>query len=292
METLITGYGLLEGPVWDADRGLIFADTANGGVYRLGSNREVTPVALHRRGIGGIVRHSDGGIVVSGRNVAYKASGLEAATTVLIDQDESQGLIGFNDMVADRTGRLYVGALGFRPTETPLSGIGGNSRTAPLMLLDLDGTTRIVQRDVKLSNGLCFSPDGDILYHADSGDQTIYRYDVDADGSLHERRPFAQVSHGLPDGLATTVDGDIWVAIAHGGKVIRLSPVGSVRQEIEFPVPMVTSLCFGGPDMMDVFVVCGSDGTGRSDAGSVFRLRSETAGTAVGVAAVPWKSRS
>lgn len=285
METLASGYGLLEGPVWDQDRGLIFADTANGGVYLHRPNGQVATVARHRRGIGGIVRHRAGGLIVSGRNVAYKG-GLGDETTVLIERDGPGGLVGFNDMAADDAGRVYVGVLGFRPTATELSGIGGDGKPAPLMLIELDGTTRVVQNGVKLSNGLSFSPDGNTLYHADSGDQTVYRYDVDPEGSLHDKRPFARVADGLPDGLATSADGDIWVAVAHGGRVLRLSSTGTVRQEISFPVPMVTSLCFGGTDMKEVFVVSGSDGTGRADAGSIFRFRSDVPGTPVGIADV------
>jgi gluconolactonase len=51
-----------------------------------------------------------------------------------------------------------------------------------------------------------------------------------------------------------------------------------LEAEIEFPLPMITSLCFGGDDMRDVYVVSGSDGAGRSDAGSIFRFRSDVPG--------------
>jgi D-xylonolactonase len=146
--------------------------------------------------------------------------------------------------------------------------------------------------DVKLTNGLGFSPDGSILYHADSGDQRVYKFDVSSDGSLSNRRPFMSVSTGLPDGLAVSEDGSVWVAIAHGGRVVRYSSEGVLETEIEFPLPMITSLCFGGDDMKDIYVVSGSDGTGRSGAGSVFRLRSDVPGLKITPARVRVPSES
>jgi gluconolactonase len=224
-------------------------------------------------------------LVVSGRNIAYKSSAT-SETAVLLQNDSANGIVGFNDITTDNKGRIYAGALGFVPTHTPMSGIGGESRSAPLFLIDLDGTARPVFPDVKLTNGLGFSPDGSILYHADSGDRRVYKFDVATDGSLSDRRPFISVSTGLPDGLAVSEDGAVWVAIAHGGRILRYSSEGVLEAEIEFPLPMITSLCFGGDDMRDVYVVSGSDGAGRSDAGSIFRFRSDVPGLKIAPARV------
>ena len=73
MEALATGYGLIEGPVWDPDEGLYWSDVAHGGVHRLARSGAVTTVIPHRRGIGGMARHADGGLVVGGRNIAWKS---------------------------------------------------------------------------------------------------------------------------------------------------------------------------------------------------------------------------
>ena len=78
MDKLAEGYGLIEGPVWDTGRGLLFSDVPNGGVYCLGAGGQVTTVVEHRRGIGGMALHADGGLIVSGRNVAYKGPALAA----------------------------------------------------------------------------------------------------------------------------------------------------------------------------------------------------------------------
>ena len=60
MEKVASGFGLIEGPVWDQTRGLIFSDVPNGGVYRLSRRGEIETVVEHRRGIGGLALHEAG----------------------------------------------------------------------------------------------------------------------------------------------------------------------------------------------------------------------------------------
>jgi gluconolactonase len=285
METLHSGFGLLEGPVWDPAKGLIVADTQHGGVYCLDHQGKLSTVVQHRRGIGGVVRHESGGLVVSGRNVGYKGP-LAPGTVVLLDKDPAKGIVGFNDITTDRAGRIYAGALGFLPTESELSGIGASGDSAPLFLIDLDGSARAVYPSIKLSNGLGFSPDGKSLYHADSGDRIVYIYDVQQDGGLARRRPFVTIADGLPDGLAIDAEGSIWLAIAHAGQVLVFSPSRQMTKRLDFPVPMTTSLCFGGDDMRDLYVVSGSDGTGRTDAGAIFKMRCDVPGLPISPARV------
>ena len=69
LETIASGYGLIEGPRVDADGNLYFSDVTNGGVYRRSPSGEITTAVPKRRGVGGIALHADGGIVVSGKNI-------------------------------------------------------------------------------------------------------------------------------------------------------------------------------------------------------------------------------
>jgi xylono-1,5-lactonase len=275
MERLATGYGLIEGPVWDPGRGLLFSDVLNGGVYCLARSGTITTVVEHRRGIGGMALHSDGGLVVSGRNVAYKPPD-GGATAVVLDRDES--IVGFNDLTTDAAGRVYVGSL----AASPLNAAGREStETGWLHVIDVDGSSRRVSDGVLLTNGLGFSPDGTRLYHCDSRAGIVRVYDVSRDGGVGPQRVFARTDVGLPDGLAVSVDGAVWVAIAHGSAVIVFDEDGKERERIPCSLPMVTSVCFGGDDLTDVYIVTGSAGSGREDAGSIFRMRAGVAGLAV-----------
>ena len=271
---LCEGYGLIEGPVWDPARGLLFSDVLFGGVFSLDADACVTTIFEHRRGIGGMSLHAAGGLIVSGRNIAYKPF-IGSATLTLLDRDSDAGRVGFNDLTTDSAGRIYAGSLG----SSPVFADGLAPRAGDLWLIDLDGSARIVAPDVMLTNGLGFAPDGRTLYHADSRRQAVFSYSVAADGTLGQKSRFVTTTRGIPDGLVVATDGSVWVALADGGHGVAVySADGSERDFIEISVPMCTSVCFGGPDLRDLYIVSGSDGAGSERAGGVYRVRSAVAG--------------
>ncbi len=92
---------------------------------------------------------------------------------------------------------------------------------------------------------------------------------------------------GAPDGLAVSSDGAVWVALAGGGHGVAVyEPSGRQREFIEIPLPMCTSVCFGGEDLKDLYIVSGSAGAGSDRAGAVFRERVDVAGLALAPARV------
>ena len=270
MEALATGYGLIEGPVWAPGRGLYFSDVPNGGVHLLSPSGTVSLAIPHRKGIGGMALHADGGMVVGGKNIAFKSL-RDDRSAVLLDSAAIPGAVGFNDLTTDGAGRIYVGSLAHRPiaSETPKPG--------QLHVIDLDGRMRTISDGVMLTNGLGFSPDGTRLYHSDSRSDLVRVYDVRGDGSVGPWRPFAKIPE-LPDGLAVASDGSVWVALATGGAVAVLDPNGAERARLAVPLPMVTSVCFGGDDLRDLYVVTGSRGGPRDNCGTIYRTRVDVPG--------------
>src|SRR5262249_12834592 len=160
-------------------------------------------------------------------------------------------------------GRIYVGSLGFRVLS------GEAARPGQLHVVDLDGRARAVADGVMLTNGLGFSPNGSRLYHSDSLSDVVRVYDVREDGSVRPWRALAETGGGVPDGLAVAQDGSVWVALARGGCVLVLSPDGKERERIPVPLPMVTSVCFGGDDWRDLYVVTGSHGGPSESCGGI-----------------------
>ena len=270
MESISSGYGLIEGPVWDPERGLYWSDVQHGGVYRLARSGDVTTALPHRRGIGGMARHADGGLIVGGRNIAWKSL-TDDRSAVLLDASAIPGAIGFNDLTTDAAGRIYVGSLAFRVFS------GDPVRPGHLHVIDLDGRVRTIADGITLTNGLGFSPDGRRLYHSDSRAGVIRAYDVNDDGSVGPWRPLAEI-HAIPDGLAVASDGSVWVALAEGGAVAVFEPDGRERRRLPVPLPMVTSVCFGGDDLRDLYVVTGSRGGPSDRCGTVYRTRADVAG--------------
>lgn len=267
LERIATGFGLLEGPVWHPKLGVLAADVPGGGVFAFKPGAKPELVIPHRKGIGGMALHANGGLIVGGRNIGFKRLPPESdggKTPVLLDNTAAPDIVGFNDLTTDPQGRLYVGSLGFVVSE------GENNRTGFLHRIDLDGSSTIVSDGIRLTNGLGFSPDGKRLYHSDSRSNLIRVYDVNDDGSLSKWRSFTTVETGIPDGLAVAADGRVWVALAYGGAVAVYAPDGREVERIPVPIPMPTSLCFSGPDLRQLTIVCGAKGAPEDLKGCVY----------------------
>jgi gluconolactonase len=271
MQSVASGYGLVEAPLWEAERGLYFSDVLNGGIYLLDLVGKVSLVVPKRRGVGGMALHEAGGLIVGGRNIAWVGSNGQE-TKVLLSPEVIPEAIGFNDLTTDRLGRIYVGSLTYRVfADEPKPGF--------LHVIDTDGSMRTISDGVMLTNGLGVSPGGNKLYHSDSRGSLVRVYDVNPDGSVGRWRQFATLGPGgVADGLKVASDGSVWVADARGGRVAIFEASGTHRTDLKVPLPMVTSLCFAGHDMRDLYVVTGSDGTGRENCGTVFHTRVDVPG--------------
>jgi sugar lactone lactonase YvrE len=254
VEELASGFGLLEGPTVDGVGGVYFSDVLQGGVYRW-SPDGVEQVVPKRRGIGGIVVHEDGGLVVTGRDVTHVRDG-ESRVLLAVD-----GVPGFNDLAAAPDGSVYVGSLRFMPFkgEQPVPG--------EIWRIPPQGDATPVAGGVMWANGIGFSPDGAIAYGSDYARKCVLAWDVAADGALAAPRVFAEMTAGSADGLAVDEEGGVWVATGEAGNVVRFRADGSFDRKLDVPGPFVSSLCFGGENMHDVFITTG-DGKllrGRAD---------------------------
>ncbi|MGE0821562.1 MAG: SMP-30/gluconolactonase/LRE family protein [Candidatus Binatia bacterium] len=275
LETLAYGYGLLEGPRVDAAENLYFSDVPNGGVYRRALNGQISTVIPRRRGVGGIALHADGGVVVSGKNICHVKNG---ETRILFQRDD---IPGFNDIFTDQAGRVYAGSLRSDPFKT------GERTPGELWRILGPGQVEQVYDKVGLTNGIGFSPDERIIYHADSAGPHIIVHDVAADGAATNRRTIAQMTGGtIPDGLAVDEAGCIWVAIYGGNCAARYTPEGKLDRKIDVPAKAVTSLCFGGQDRRALYIVTADNTEHPERKGTIFRTRVDTAGLAAPLATV------
>lgn len=148
----------------------------------------------------------------------------------------------------DRSGRLVVGA-SHRGMSEPVGGV---------LCLDSDACElRLIDDDIILANGPCWSPDNATFYHADSVRKAIYAYDYDIrQGRIANRRLFATTDEfgGIPDGATVDGEGFLWSAICEGGKLVRFTPDGAVDRIVEMPVRYPSSLCFGGKNFERIYV--------------------------------------
>ena len=275
VETLVTGYGLIEGPRVDEENRLYFSDVLGGGVYRRSPDGRIETVVPKRRGVGGIALHADGGVVVSGRNVCHVRDG--ETRTIFAPED----VAGFNDLFTDSAGAVLVGSMHFDPftAEGPRPP-GEVYRIAP------GGAVRRLYHDVGMCNGIGLSPDGRLLFQNDSTRGEVLVHEVGEDGSCSRRRVFARAKRGTPDGLAVDEAGGVWIAEHGGGCVTRYAADGRLDRHLEVPARIVTSLCLGGPDRRDLYVVTADNTDDKALRGSIFRTRVEVPGLPAALARV------
>ncbi len=272
LELLAHGYGLIEGPRVDAGDNLYFSDVPNGGVYRRAPSGEISVAIPKRRGVGGIALHASGGLVVGGRNICHVNDG----ETRIVFETEA----GFNDLMTDAQGRVVCGTL----RADPFAQIGERT-PGELLRIGLDGTVEEMYGGVLLTNGIGFSPDGRQIYHSDTGSNHLICHDIDED-RYSNRRALAHSPDFNPDGLAVDTDGTIWVADYVAGCVRGLDPDGTEVARIEVPSNAVTSVCFGGSDRRDLYIVTADNTDDPARAGSIFRTRVTTPGVEVPLALV------
>ena len=129
---------------------------------------------------------------------------------------------------------------------------------------------------IHIPNTISCSPDGRILYLADSAMATLYAYPIDEAGELREPAVFATTTVGAPDGSAVDAEGFIWNAQWGAGRVVRYTPGGEVDRIVEMPVSQPSSCAFGGPGLTTVYVTSARDGLDQQalerepEAGSLF----------------------
>ncbi|MES9971536.1 MAG: gluconokinase, GntK/IdnK-type [Candidatus Thiodiazotropha sp.] len=136
-----------------------------------------------------------------------------------------------NDMLTDAKGRCYVGNFGY-----DLHG-GARQSPAELILVNEQGESSVVAKDMIFPNGCALTPDGSTLLVAETFASRITAFDVAADGSLENRRIWADLGDAFPDGIALDSDGRLWIAapnksslllVREGGEVVRrIKPLGA-----------------------------------------------------------------
>lgn len=238
-----------EGPVWNHVTGtLTWVDAAGKMLHRLAAGDGAVESFALPHYPGSFAHCHDGHILMAYRN-GLAIVDLEAGTSVdLPCAGVDFALERFNDGACDRAGRFWIGTMDPRMTEP----------AGALYRVDPDLSIRKMASGVRVSNGLAFSPDDTVMYHTDSRTALIYAYDFDlATGEIANRRvhaDFRETGGGRPDGITADADGNLWMAMNGGARVLCIAPDGTHAAEIGLPTDRPTSLCFGGERLDRLFV--------------------------------------
>ena len=183
---------------------------------------------------------------------------------------------GFNEIVVDGHGNAYVNGGGFD--------LMAGERFAPgiVALVTPDGSVRLVADGIAFPNGMAVTPDNSTLIVAESYAKKLTAFDIAADGSLSNRRVWADLHDGVPDGICLDVEGAVWYADVPNKRCVRVREGGDVLQTIDLALGCF-ACTLGGVDRRTVFMVVrewrGLESTAdRARTGQVLTVRAPAPG--------------
>ena len=275
LETVMERLAFPEGPRWHDGR-LFFSDMHGQQVIALapdGAHEVVADVPNDPSGLGWL---PDGRMLVVSmrdRRVLRQEPG-----GALVEHANLWDLAPYhcNDMVIDAAGRAYVGNFGFdlHAQEKP--------RTTVMLAIEPDGSVRVVADELAFPNGTVITPDGSTMIVGESMTGRLTAFDIAADGSLGNRRLFAQLDGAIPDGICLDAEGAVWSACPMTGRVLRVAESGEVLEVVDTGRGGAFACMLGDDDRRTLYVCTASTSDpdqciARHD-GRIERLRVEVPG--------------
>jgi sugar lactone lactonase YvrE len=168
----------------------------------------------------------------------------------LVEHADLSNLATFhcNDMVVDDQVRAYVGNFG-----SDLAA-GGMPDPAVLILVTPDGQSRVVAEDLLFPNGSVITSDGRTLIVGESFGARMTAFDIESDGSLSNRRLWAQLEAAIPDGCCIDAEGALWVASPPTREVLRVREGGETTHRISTD-QMAIACMLGGDDRRTLYIL-------------------------------------
>ena len=243
LTTLAEGFCFGEGPRWF--EGLLwFSDMLGEAVHTVNLHGDLTALPLPGHHPSGLGFRPDGTLLIaSGERrelLSYDGYTVEsiADLSALVPAD-------LGDMVIDAAGRAYVGS------QAREGGV--------IARVDPDGSVAIVADNLDFPNGMVITPDRATLIVAESTGRRLTAFTIGSDGSLGDRRTFADGLDGAPDGICLDAEGGVWVAMTLAHAFERIVEGGEVTERIDMVDRVAIACTLGGPERRMLFLLSSTD---------------------------------
>ncbi len=265
-----------EGPVWERETGKLFFIDIIGRSFHCFDGKSFSTIEKFDQSIGFAVLCEKGGAIVGLEKGFYYTALDGSPAKQLCDPEANREDGRLNDGKVDPAGRVWGGTM-------PVSldtGYGEAGPDSAVYSLDENGQIKTMLKGVIQGNGLAWSADTKKFYFIDTQRFCVQEFDYDIEkNELKNGRVCVEVPSemGIPDGMTVDDEGMIWVAMWGGSAVVRYDPkTGNMLQKVILPVPNVTSCCFGGENLDELYITTAKLGTDTEKyplAGGVFKIR-------------------
>jgi sugar lactone lactonase YvrE len=246
LQILTTGLVFGESPRWHNGR-LWFSDMGANEVAAVdleGTREVVARVPAMPMGTGWL---PDGCLLIvsalDGRLVRRKPDGSLVTHADLTTLGEHP----WSDMVVDGRGNAYIGNIGF---DFP----GSEFAPGIVALVTPDGSAQQVANDVAFPNGMVVTPDNSTLILAESYANRLTAFDIATGGSLSNRRVWADLDDGVPDGICLDAESAVWYGDVPNKRCVRVREGGEVLQAIDLDRGCFACM-LGGVDRRTLFLM-------------------------------------
>ncbi len=225
VQTLLTGLAMGESPRWHENR-LWFSDWGAQEIVAVDLDGKSEVIVRVPFGLPFCIDWLPDGrlLVVSGRESLLLRREPDGS---LVTHADLRGVSdkGWNEIVVDGRGNAYVNGAGFDPKT-------GGFAPGIIAVVTPDGSARQVADGIAFPNGMAVMPDNSTLIIAESHGKKLTAFDIAADGSLANRRVWADLGNGVPDGICIDAHKAVWYADVPNKRCVRVREGGEVLQTI------------------------------------------------------------
>ena len=265
-----------EGPVWDADAGVLWwVDIEGKQIHRFDPATRADTTIRTPSHVGAVALRARGGLVAALADGIWTVVPGTGALERWLQLGEPPH-VRSNETKCDPAGRLLVGTMAY-----------DYAPVGSLYAIEADGSVRRLLSELEIANGMAWSADGGTFYYIDSPKRRVDAFDYDLKtGTISRPRPHLVFDDPVakPDGMSIDSDGGLWIAFWDAAEVRRYGPDRSLDVVVRVPAMQVTSAVFGGPDLRDLYITSATTGLPATEladqplAGGLFHVRVPVAG--------------